>query len=89
MLENFFLHQNTFLSGRRYECKLDNDHLSKIVGIYVGQVCVLKEKGVTRSRVYLPVTLTERECSQSIGKIQLLTRALRALGHPALTSIFS
>jgi hypothetical protein len=34
----------------------------------------------------LPVSLTERECSQSICIIKLLTRALRALGNPALTS---
>lgn len=51
--------------------------------------CVLKNEmyDMTLSYEYLPVTLTERECSQSICKIKLLTRALRALGNPVLTSI--
>jgi hypothetical protein len=38
--------------------------------------------------VWLPVIITERECSQSICLIKLLTRALRALGNPASTIVF-
>ena len=35
-----------------------------------------------------PVIITERECSQSIGIFQLLTRALRALGNRISTFVF-
>ena len=40
------------------------------------------------STTFSPVIITERECSQSIGIFQLLTRALRALGNRISTFVF-
>jgi len=63
---------------------------NKIISMCFEQKQKQKKKNeVTLSHVCLPVTITERECSQSICKIKLLTRALRALGNPASTSVFS
>jgi hypothetical protein len=69
----------------------DNGHgLMMIISTKIMGMCVCSEheenQVTTSSHVYLPVTITERECSQSICKIKLLTRALRALGNPASTS---